>query len=214
MTQAESIFIFGASGHAKVVIDILERQPGVKIAFAIDDAQAAWGSMLCGYPVIGGRDILLSRHGDATACVVTIGANKARCAVADWLDVQGFKRVKVVHPAAMVANRVIIGQGTVVMAGSVINSETTIGENVIINTGASVDHDCLVADGVHVAPGCHLCGGVSVGAGSFIGAGTTVIPGVRIGAGVLIGAGSTVLKDIADGARVAGSPARFLEGAA
>jgi len=207
----ERIFVFGASGHAKVVIDILERLPDVKVAFAVDDAPDAKGSTLCGYAVIGGRDELRARRNEFDAGIVTIGDNTARGKVAAWLAAQGIPRATAIHPAAAVANRVTIGAGSVIMAGGVVNSDSTLGANVIVNTGATVDHDCMIGDDVHIAPGGHLCGGVSVGARSLLGAGTTVIPGVRIGADVLIGAGSTVINDVADGARVAGSPARPLE---
>lgn len=207
----KKIFVFGASGHAKVVIDILERLPAVKVAFAVDDAAGTKRKTLCGYAILGGREALLAQRNQATAGIVTIGDNKTRGEIAAWLVAQGFRLASAVHPAATLARDVSIGDGTVVMAGCVINSDAAIGANVIVNTGATVDHDCIIGDGVHIAPGCHLCGNVEVGAGSFLGAGTIVIPGVRIGAHALIGAGSTVTADVAAGARVAGSPARALE---
>lgn len=206
--MAGSVFVFGASGHAKVVIDIFERMKGTKVAFVIDDTEEKHGQMICGYPILGGRDALLASRRKARTGIVAIGDNGGRARVAAWLIEHGFRAASAVHPAAAVARGVEIGDGTAVMAGAVINSETRIGSHVIINTGATVDHDCVIGDCVHIAPGCHLCGGVSVGAGTLLGVGTAVIPGVTIGANVVIGAGSTVLQDIPDGARMAGSPCR------
>lgn len=200
------IFVFGASGHAKVVIDILERLSGTKVVFAVDDATRP---ALCGYDVIN-RDTLLARRPEVSAGIVTIGANATRCDIAAWLAAREFKLASAIHPASILARRVAVGEGTVIMAGCVVNSDTAIGASVIVNTGATIDHDCTIGDGVHIAPGCHLCGGVTVGARSFIGAGTIVIPGVRIGNNALIGAGSTVTTDVSDGARIAGAPARPL----
>ncbi|MBI2226798.1 MAG: acetyltransferase [Betaproteobacteria bacterium] len=211
--MATKVFVFGASGHAKVVIDILERAPGMEIAFAVDDATAVKGRPLCGYPIIGGRDELLAHRAQAGFGIVTIGDNAARRDIAAWLVVQGFQLARAIHPAAMLARDVTVGDGTVIMAGCVINTDSVVGANVIVNTGSTVDHDCAIGDGVHLAPGCHLCGGVKIGAGSFLGAGTTVVPGVRIGVNAIVGAGSTVLDAVPDGARVAGSPARPLESA-
>lgn len=201
------LFVFGASGHAKVVIDILERLPDTRIVFAVDDATAKTGATLCGYAVIG-RDAMTARRSETTGGIVTIGDNSIRCEIAAWLDAGGHRLATAIHPRATVAGRVSIGAGSVVMAGAVINSDSVIGANVIINTGATVDHDCNIGDGSHIAPGCHLCGGVVIGTRSLLGAGTTVIPGVRIGNNVVIGAGSTVITDVADNARLAGSPAR------
>jgi sugar O-acyltransferase (sialic acid O-acetyltransferase NeuD family) len=203
-----SIFVFGASGHAKVVIDIMERITGTVVAFVIDDEPATHGRSLCGYPIVGGRDALVARRATVSAGIVAIGDNASRCNVGAWLATHGFRLASAVHPAAAVSRDVAIGEGTAVMAGTAINRDTTIGAHVIVNTGATVDHDCVIAEGVHIGPGCHLCGGISVGARSLLGAGTTVIPGVRIGENVLVGAGSTVVQDVPDGARVAGSPCR------
>lgn len=208
--MAGKVFVFGASGHARVVIDILEAAGSAPIAFVVDDDPQRLGGALRGYPVIG-RDALLARRGEAGAGIVAIGANAARAAVAAWLAQQGLAAVSAIHPAAVIARDARIGAGSAVMAGAVVNPGAVVGSHVIINTGATVDHDCAVGDCAHIAPGCHLCGGVSVGAGAMLGAGTIVIPGVKIGADALIGAGSTVLKDVPAGARVAGSPCRPVE---
>ncbi len=206
--MAGSVFVFGASGHAKVVIDIFELTKGTTVAFVVDDAARTHGRTICGYPVVGGRDALLANRRKVKSGIIAIGDNAARARVAAWLAEQGFRATRAVHPAATIARGIQIGDGTAVMAGVVINAEARVGSNVIINTGATVDHDCVIGDCAHIAPGCHLCGGVRIGAGAFLGAGTTVVPGVTIGANVVIGAGSTVLQDIPDGARMAGSPCR------
>jgi sugar O-acyltransferase (sialic acid O-acetyltransferase NeuD family) len=203
------VFVFGASGHAKVVIDVLEHA-AAKVLFVCDDDASKHGSVLLGHKVIGGRAELLERLGETNVGIVTIGDNPIRERIAGWLLQNGCALTSAVHPAATIAREVEIGEGTVVMAGCVINSGTRVGRNVIINTGATVDHDCELGDGVHVAPGSHLCGHVSVGAGTLIGAGTTIIPGVRVGKSAMVGAGSTVLSDVPDGARAGGSPCRLL----
>ncbi len=205
--MASNVFVFGASGHAKVVIDILERTKGMKVAFVVDDTTQARGARFCGYPVIGRAALLAGRRKAGTG-IIAIGDNSVRARIAAWLMEQGFRATSAMHPASIVARRVEIGEGTAVMAGVVLNSETRVGSHVIINTGATVDHDCTIGDFVHIAPGCHLCGGVTVGAGALLGVGTAVIPGVHIGANVVVGAGSTVVQDVPDGARVAGSPCR------
>lgn len=202
----DKIFVFGASGHAKVVIDIIEHQGLYEIAFLVDDDPALKGQHVYGYPVVGGKeDLLVSgiHHG-----IVAIGSNRARQAVAGWLRDHAFDLIRAVHPSAQLARGVIIGSGSVVMAGAIINADTTIGQDVIVNTRASIDHDCTIGDGVHIAPGTTLCGTVTVGDGSFVCAGATIIPNLAIGCNVLVGAGSTVIRPIADGVTVVGSPAK------
>lgn len=207
----EKIFVFGASGHAKVVIDIVERQGLYDIAFLIDDDPALKGTEFYGYHVIGGKQELLEVRDQIWSGIVAIGSNRARIAVAKWLTENRFDLVSAIHPSAQLGRGVTVDVGTVIMAGAVINSDSRIGQNVIVNTRASIDHDCTVRDGVHIAPGAILCGTVTVGAGSFVCAGATIIPNLTIGHGVIVGAGSTVIRDLPDGLIVAGSPAKVLK---
>jgi sugar O-acyltransferase (sialic acid O-acetyltransferase NeuD family) len=208
----EKLIVFGAGGHAKVVIDIIERQGNYDIAGLLDDDIKRRGKVFFGYPVLGTRaelPALISaqlRH-----AIVAIGDNVGRAAVAAHLGQIGWRMASAVHPGAGIGRGVEIGAGSVVMAGCAVNADAHLGAQVIVNTGATVDHDCRIEDAVHIAPGCHLCGGVSVGEGSFVGAGSTVTPGVRIGCWAIVGAGSTVIRDVADDARVSGSPARPLD---
>ena len=208
--MSERVFVFGASGHSKVVIDAIERAAGRTVAFVCDDSVDKQGTQFMGYNVVGGRAALLARRGEVNAGIVAIGDNRARLSIASWILGNGWSLAAVVHPSAAIGRDVEIGDGTVVMAGCVINSGARVGRNAIVNTGATIDHDCEIAEGVHVAPGSHLCGYVSVGEAAFVGAGTTIAPSVRIGARALVGAGSTVLRDVPDDARVAGTPCRPL----
>lgn len=212
MKAKEKLVVFGAGGHAKVVIDIIERQGTYEIAGLLDDDITHKGGRFFGYPVLGTRAELPALI-SAQLChaIVTIGDNASRAAVTAHLDQHGWRFANAIHPCASVGRGVKIGPGSVVMAGCVVNADAYLGSQVIVNTGATVDHDCRIEDAVHIAPGCHLCGGVSVGQGSLLGAGTTVTPGVRIGRKVIVGAGSTVIRDVADEARVSGSPARPLD---
>ena len=212
MKAKVELVVFGAGGHAKVVIDIIEHQGNYEIAGLLDDNPKHQGGRFFGYPVLGTRAALPALlSGKLCHAIVTIGDNAIRAAVAAHLEQLGWRFGDAVHPRASISRGVEIGPGSVVMAGCVVNADTYVGRLVIVNTGATVDHDCRVEDAVHIAPGCHLCGGVRVGPGSFLGAGCIVTPGVRIGANVFVGAGSTVIRDVADGARVSGSPAKPLD---
>jgi len=210
---SERVFVFGASGHGKVVIDIIERQGRYDIACLLDDDAALKGKNIFGYDVAGGKDELLALCSDLAIeqGIVAIGSNLARLRVAGWLEANGFRLISAVHPLAQISRGVEIAGGTVIMAGAVVNADATIGENVIINTGATVDHDCFVGNGAHIAPGVTLCGTVRVGGGTFIGAGATIIPNITVGCNVVVGAGSTVVRDVPDGVQVIGTPARVVK---
>jgi len=190
------MYIFGASGHGKAVIELVEVQDEVEGVF--DDNPSR-------QEVLGYKVSQLPERIDLSASYfIAIGDNKVRKEVRHRISDQ-VAYSTLVHPSALVSKRSVIGEGTVVMEGAIIKVDATIGSQVIVNTGASVDHDCKVADFVHLAPKSVLCGGAGVGEGSFVGAGAVVIPGVKIGSWCKIGAGSVVNKDVPDGATWIGS---------
>ena len=188
------MILYGASGHAKVIIDILNVN-GVTIDYIVDDNEAL--TSLLGYEVR--RDC-----GHYDTAIVSIGDGKIRKAIVERLKVNKWERA--IHPNAIISPHSTIGEGSVVMAGAIINSCASVGKHCIVNTGATVDHDVQVGDFVHIAPGAHISGGVTIGEGSWIGVGASVKQGIHIGKWVTIGAGSVVVKDIPDGVTAYGNP--------
>jgi len=207
--MTRELLIYGASGHAKVVIDIVERQGIYQILGLVDDSRERWGQEFCGYRVLGGKEILT--HHQRCGLLVAIGDNVARQRVQLSAKALGYELVTAVHPSASIARDVSLGPGTVIMAQVAINSGTIIGEGVIVNTGATIDHDCRIGDFAHISPGVHLAGNVTVGALTQVGIGACAIPGVRIGERTLIGAGAAVVTDIPDGVVAVGVPARVIK---
>lgn len=208
--MANPLFIYGASGHAKVVIDIAEKMGGWEILGVLDDNPMLAGKALLGYPVHGGAGCL--NHLDPTrdSVFVAIGANPARRRIGRGLMRRGFMLPTLIHPSAMIGRDVVIGCGTVIMASVVVNPATIIGALCILNTSCSVDHDGRIGEAVHISPGAHLAGNVTVGEESWIGIGSSIIEGRSVGGRCMIGAGAVVIDDVDDGVTAAGVPARVL----
>jgi sugar O-acyltransferase (sialic acid O-acetyltransferase NeuD family) len=206
----DKIVVFGASGHAGVVVDIIEKQGLYAIAGLIDSFLPA-GQERLGYRVLGTEhDLpdLIGGHGIAGG-VVAIGANITRCRMASRIldRLPDFRFVSAVHPSAQIARGVSIGPGTVVMAGAVINTNTQIGEHCIVNTRASVDHDCVLERFSSLGPGAVTGGNVRLGEYSVLALGASVIHGRTIGAHAVVGAGATVINDIPELVVAYGTPA-------
>jgi FlaA1/EpsC-like NDP-sugar epimerase len=93
------LIVFGAGGHAKVVIDIIEQQGEYEIAGLLDDDPRHKGKYFFGYAVLGTRAELPGlistqlRH-----AIVTIGDNASRAAVAAHLEQQGWSFATAVQP--------------------------------------------------------------------------------------------------------------------
>jgi UDP-N-acetylbacillosamine N-acetyltransferase len=204
--RLEKVVIWGASGHALVVADIVRAAGQYELIGFLDDT--ASGQMPLCEPVLGSGELLSQlRDRDVDLLVVAVGDCDARLTLADAAESAGFRLATAVHPRAHVAAGVQIGPGTVVAAGAIINPGAKLGQNVIINTGATVDHECVVDDGAHIGPGAHLGGRVRVGRAAWLGIGAIVTDRVTIGARANVGAGAVVLRDVPEAVVAYGVPA-------
>ncbi len=208
----QKIVVIGSSGHAKVVVDALQCEGRYSIVGLIDATQS--GAEVLGYTTVGREDDLrrLSKDHGLEGIVVAIGDNVVRARVIERLGAAHpqLGLVTAIHPSAVVANDVVIGDGSVILAGAIVNSGSTLGTGCIINTGASLDHDSRMADYSSLAPGALTGGNCRIGSCSAIGLGAVVKHGISIGDHTVIGAGATVLEDV-ESLRVAyGTPARVI----
>jgi sugar O-acyltransferase (sialic acid O-acetyltransferase NeuD family) len=199
------LLIIGASGHGKVVADIALKMNKWKIIAFLDDDKSINSSM--GLEVIGTSDDVFT-HIDEYEIFVGIGNNTTRQRVHEMLETSGASIPVLIHPNAVIGSQVDIENGTVVMAGAVVNCCTKIGKSCIINTGSTIDHDNFIEDFVHISPGAHLAGTVKVGQGSWLGIGSVVSNNISITNRCKVGAGSVVVKDLTEPGVYVGVPVR------
>jgi sugar O-acyltransferase (sialic acid O-acetyltransferase NeuD family) len=203
--STDAILMFGAGGHAAVVLDAFLLAGGdASGLFLCDDDMAKHGLALMGRtigPLPGGRIEGRGFH-------VAIGANAAREAAFQCLLAAGAVPHSIIHPRAVVSPHASVADGAFIAALALLAPFCSVGEGVIINHAAIVDHDCMIAPFSHVGPGASLAGGVRVGHGVLIGAGARILPGVDIGDRARIGAGAVVRSNVEAGALHVGVPAR------
>ena len=111
------VVIYGASGHGKVVADIVASMNAIELVGFVDDHVANQRMTVGRVPVLGGEEALpeILRKG-VRGAVVAIGRNDVRLKKASLLEQMGFKLITAIHPSAVLAGDVRIGDGTVVMA--------------------------------------------------------------------------------------------------
>jgi len=208
--NTETIVIYGAGGHAKVIADILRLTEQYEIIGFLDDNNPQkYGNDFYGSYIIGGKEKLnLIKKNGTVNIIIGFGNNYIRLRLGGMLKKIGFNLVSAIHPTSILARDISIGPGTVVAAGVIINPESHIGENVIINTNVTIDHECNIQDGVHISPGVIIAGNVNVGKGSWIGVGAIISDHIIIGSGSIIGAGAVVVNNIPNDVVAYGFPAK------
>lgn len=196
--MSETIIVIGASGHGKVVADIIKKSGDVVYGF-LDDDTSKKGVIGCIEDCLQYLDMKF---------IIAIGNNKIRKMIAEKYPLQYYTAI---HPNAVIADAAQIGEGSVVMANAVINADVVIGKHCIINTSSVVEHDNRISDYVHISPGAVLCGTVTVGKSTHVGAAAVIRNNVTIGQDVVIGCGGCVVKDIENPGVYAGVPAVRIE---
>lgn len=199
------LYLIGAGGHCKVVIDALQKFGRAPAIIIVRDGNLArHNNLIMGFPIevpdtgpdlagnqfhlcIGDCAIRMLRHRD----IVAIGS----------------KPHTIMHPSAVIAGAAKIEGGCFVAAGAVIGPDTKIGASVIINHNAVIDHDCTVGDFSHIAPNAVLGGGAAIGDCVLIGSGAVILPGLKIGDGAVIGAGAVVTRSVGPNQIWVGNPA-------
>ena len=204
------LIIVGAGGHAKVVAEAAKLS-GFEIVGFVDQSPDRWGTKIFGIPVLGDESVFESPDHNDCVAVVAVGDNMLRESIATRLLARNVKFSVVVHPSAVISPSATLGNGTVVLAGVVINSMATVGNHCIVNTMASVDHDCLVEDFSHLSPGVHLAGNCKIGRLAHIGIGVNVLPNISVGPRVIIGGGAAVTCDIPADVVALGVPAKVVK---
>ena len=209
--DTDNIFIFGAGGHSKVVLDALKLQRIYEVVgvFSGIEPENSKNEFL-GIKILGTQEDIKKHMHKTTKGIIAFGHIESRAMLYRKLRSIGFDLVNVVHPKTIIACTVHMGRGNFFAGGVIVNPYATIGDNCIINTGSIIEHDCVLSDNIHMAPRSTLCGNVKVGSNTFIGAGATVIQGVTIGENVVVGAGAVVLADVPDNKTVVGVPANQL----
>lgn len=200
MVQIDMIF-FGASGHAKVVVEAWMAGGG-KVSQLLDDNESIID--LLGIPVKSSYQLEQLKD---QPMIISIGSNAVRKRISERIQALYHS---VIHPSANISTTARLGAGAAVMAGVTVNASATTGTHVILNTGCVVEHDCIIGDFVHISPHATLCGNVQVGEGTHIGAGATIIQGIKVGQWATIGAGAVIIEDVPDRAVVVGVPGRII----
>jgi len=195
-------YLYGASGHCKVIIDILKSNDLIVNAIIDDNPKSP---ELLNIPVIHSQNM---EDFYSKKIIISIGNNQIRKNIVNRIPSQFYKAI---HKKAIVSENSTVGEGTVVMAGAIINADAKIGRHCIINSGAIIEHDCMIEDFVHVSPNAALAGDVQIGEGTQIGIGASIIQGIKIGKWAVIGAGSIIIRDVPDFSVVVGNPGKIIK---
>jgi sugar O-acyltransferase (sialic acid O-acetyltransferase NeuD family) len=209
--ETQNIVVIGASGHASVIIDIIERQ-NIYTIIGLIDSYKPIGTQIFNYEVLGDETCIadLIKTNNIIGGIIAIGNNYHRLQMQLKIETlyPKFKYIKAIHPQAIIGKNVTIKAGVAIMPGVIANANAFIGPFTILNTGSTLGHDCIMEEFSSLAPGVNIAGNVTLKKCASVGIGSCVAGGLSIGKHSHIGAGSTVVKDINSFKIAYGNPAK------
>lgn len=197
-------FIYGAGGHALVVMDAAELC-GYEIDGFIDDfdhdaKRQIYGKQVYSPAVLQAGDTVFMGFGD----------NKMRQQIGTSLLAHNIEVATLLHPTAVISKYAKIGQGSFVGAHAIVDPGCEIGDFVILNKNSVVSHNTVIGSATHVCPGAMCAGGCSVGERCFLGIGTKLIARIKLADDVYVGGGAVIVEDFCTpGVLLYGVPARI-----
>ncbi len=208
----KDLYIIGAGGFGREVAWLVEKinrvEPTWKLEGFIDDNADIHGIIQDGYSVVGNCDYLMNVMEEVWV-VCAVGTAKIRKEIIKKL--KKFTNVKfatLIDPDVICSQRMNIGEGSIICAGTIITVDISIGKHVIINLDCTIGHDDIIHDFATIYPSVNISGNVVIGECAELGTGTKIIQGIAIGKESVIGAGAVVIHNIPEKCTAVGSPAK------
>lgn len=207
--QNNNLILIGGGGHANACLSVLEELSSYNILGYLDLKPSYLSK--CGIPYLGTDELGVPKYVREACFLICIGQldlGFKREKIFNFLTSLNAKLATIISPRAILSKTSIIGPGSIVMHGAIIQSDVKIGVNCIINDRALIEHDVIIGDHCHISTGSIINGATLISNNVFIGSGAILRNNINVGEQSLIGMGSIVLKNVMPGTKVVGNPAR------
>jgi sugar O-acyltransferase (sialic acid O-acetyltransferase NeuD family) len=203
------LLILGTRSLAVEIADIASDIAGVHVVGFVENLQPErCREKLEGLPILWVDELAPLAQTHMTVCGL---ATTHRSRFTEQVSRYGLAFATLVHPTARISSKSILGEGTILSAGTIVAARTRLGRHVFVNRGALIGHHTEIADYVTVQPGANIAGACRIGEATYIGMGALVLDRVAIGSHSVVGAGAVVTKDVPDNVCVVGVPARIVK---
>lgn len=210
------LVVVGAGGLGREVVDIVEAlnhrdtSKAYSLLGVVDDNPSATNLARLAereLTYLGTVDAWLASAPTATFAI-GIANPVHRRAIDTRLVAAGLTAATLIHPAATIGSRVVVGEGAIICAGARLTTSIQVGRHAHVHVNATIGHDSTLGEFVSAYPQSAISGSCTIDGGATVGANATILQGLTVGAEAFVGAGAVVTTDVAPRSTVKGIPAR------
>lgn len=207
----KDIVIVGAGGfgrEVKTIIDAINKSNKTYNFLGFYDDTIAQGTLINNFPILGNlKELNDSKM--ATEVLIGVGDPIAKSKIISALKNEFLSFPTVIHPSVIISDDdVIIDNGCIICAGTIITCNIKIGKFVTLNLMCTVGHDTTIGDYSSFMPSVNISGEVHIDEKVYVGTGAKIINKLAIGKATIVGAGAVVSKSLPENCTAVGIPAK------
>jgi sugar O-acyltransferase (sialic acid O-acetyltransferase NeuD family) len=200
--KKEDIILIGGGGHCRSCIDVIETEGRFAILGILDANGSLLTPILHHYDILGQEKDIQRLSKTCRRFFVTVGQIKdwaPRMKLYEYLKRLHVTIPTIISPLAHVSKYAVLGEGSIVMHQTIVNSGARVGNNCIINSNALIEHDAVIEDHCHISTAAVVNGGATVRRCSFVGSNAVIREGIEVGEACIVGAGVVVMHSVKSG---------------
>jgi acetyltransferase-like isoleucine patch superfamily enzyme len=205
MSRKHDVAVYGAGYLGRQVLHHLKAHCSdrVRVLGFVDDTLGVGESVAPGLEVLGSLAEAIQKpelSPGRLSMVFAIGYSSMagrRRALQRVIDA-GYDLFDYVHPAAMVEPGAVVGAGSIVLAGAILDQGVTLGPGCYVDIGVRLGADTTVGANNYFSSGTCTGSRVAIGDDCFFGMNCTITTDVRLGSNLFVNANSLVPRDMGD----------------
>lgn len=204
----KDLIIAGAGGFGREALALAktlnEIEPRWNIRGFINDIPDALDGVKCTHKIIG--TIKDWQPSENEVFVIGISSPAGKEKVAGILKAKGAKFVTLIHPAALISEDAVFGEGCIIGGRSSVGGGAVIGDFVHI-AGSMIGQDAVIGD-YSTTTGFANITNAKLGKRVFVGSHAVILNKLKVGDDAFVCAGSIVFNNVKAGTKVFGNPAK------
>ena len=192
------LVLAGNTATAEILLAYLQNDIRYEVVGATVDDKFVADATIDGVACVGLSQLCKTFSPESCRVLMAVGysdLNRVRESLFVRLKEMGYTIETYVHPDARVYSKLPLGEGSIVLPGTVIEPHARVGANTLVWCNVTLAHHSIIEDNCWIASGTVVAGKATVSRNSFVGVNATVVNEVCVGSYNVIGASSLISRN-------------------